>query len=482
MRRSIAWLRCDLRLADNRVLAAATGAAERAWPVFVVDPHELAAHARAEARVAWFAASVRALDQALAAHGVGLTVLVGPPERVLLRLAKRLGAEAVFAATDEDPRAIERDRRVGATLDLRLVDDTRLLAPDTLRSTTGEPYTTFGPFRRALDARLGEDAPHLTASVGVDVGRLAPRSEGESGPEAFGAAAGPHGLPEAGEAAATARLRGFVRGGLAGYADHRNAPALDTTSRLSPYLRVGAISVRAAWRAALNAEDRARERRDPGLARGASAWRRELAWREFFAHVLSAQPRLARESFRPELDGLAWESGAGADDALHAWREGRTGFPLVDAGMRQLVAEGWMHNRARLVTASFLVKDLGLDWRRGESVFMEHLLDADVSQNNGNWQWVAGVGTDAAPYFRVLNPTLQARRFDPDGAYVRRWLPELAAVRDEHILEPWSAALPPPDYPAPIVDHAAARQWAIARYAEVGSERAVARRRRSAAS
>jgi deoxyribodipyrimidine photo-lyase len=325
----------------------------------------------------------------------------------------------------------------------------------------------FGPFARALDARLADDAATLTAAANTDIHRLAPRQAGRSGPEAFAAAPPPHSLPEAGEQAATNRLRSFLRTELPAYAGERNAPGRDGTSHLSPYLRVGAVSVRAAWRAALNAADRARQRRDPALARGATAWRRELAWREFFAHVLAGNPRLATESFRPEMDGIAWAAGGAAEEGLRAWREGRTGYPLVDAGMRQLVAEGWMHNRARLVTASFLVKHLGVDWRRGESVFMDHLLDGDLSQNNGNWQWVAGVGTDAAPYFRILNPVLQARRFDADGSYVRRWVPELADLPDAHIFEPWTAPSLARGYPGPIVGHVDARAVALARYAQV---------------
>ncbi len=414
--------------------------------------------------MAWFSANVRALDNALAGHGSALTILVGPPEDEILRFARTVGAEAVFAAADEDPAAISRDARVATAVDLRLVDDTQLVPPSAMRTGEGRPFSVFSPFRRALDAAL-EAHDALTERQDTDVRRLAPRSAGAGGPGDWTAPASPHELPEPGETAATARLRGFLRSGLAGYLEHRDDLARDATSHLSPYLRVGAISVRAAWRAVRDAEARARERRDRALARGAAAWRRELAWREFFAHVLSAHPRLARESFRPELDGLAWEEGSAADEALLAWRSGRTGYPLVDAGMRQLASTGWMHNRARLTAASFLVKDLGIDWRRGESVFIEHLLDGDLAQNNGNWQWVAGVGTDAAPYFRILNPTLQAKRFDPDGSYVRRWVPELASVPNEHVLEPWTAPEPPVDYPPPIVDHAAGRERALARYA-----------------
>ncbi|MDQ2673747.1 MAG: deoxyribodipyrimidine photo-lyase, partial [Chloroflexota bacterium] len=362
MRRSIAWLRRDLRLTDNRVLAAATETAERSWAVFVVDPHLIQAHSAARGRLAWFAASVAALDTTLQFHGAGLTVLVGPPERELPRFARQIGADAVYAAKDEDHVAVGRDRLVADELDLRLIDDSRLLPAHGVTTTDGHPYSVFSPFARKLDTRLADEAATLTAAARTDLHRLAPRPPGCSGPEAFAADPAPHALPEAGEHAAIRRLQSFLRSDLRDYADGRNAPGLDGTSHLSPYLRVGAISVRAAWRAALNAADRARQRHDRALARGASAWRRELAWREFFAHVLSANPRLATESFRSDLDGMAWLSGATADDALRAWREGRTGYPLVDAGMRQLMATGWMHNRARLVTASFLVKHLGVDW------------------------------------------------------------------------------------------------------------------------
>jgi deoxyribodipyrimidine photo-lyase len=468
--RSIAWLRRDLRFSDNRVLLAATDHAERAWPVFVVDPAMRERHAAAHGRVAWFAANLRALNEKLSEHGAGIGVLVGAPQQVLPRFAREVGADVVFAAADEDPVAVERDRLVAQAVNLRLVSDTRLLPPAELRTQAGDPYSIYSPFRRALDARLAEDEAVLTGRADAEVARLAPRPDGVAGPEAFDAPPAPHDLPEPGEDAATSRLRAFLRSDLPAYADERNAPGRDATSHISPYLRVGAISVRAAWRAAVNAESRARERRDRSLAKGAASWRRELAWREFHAHVLATQPRVVDESFRPSLDSLAWAEGPGADEGLQAWRDGQTGYPMVDAGMRQMRATGWMHNRARLTTASFLVKDLGIDWRQGESVFMEHLLDGDLSQNNGNWQWVAGVGTDAAPYFRILNPMLQAKRFDPAGEYVRRWVPELADVADKHVLEPWTASDPPQDYPGPIVDHAAARQRALDRYGALVGE------------
>lgn len=461
-RRAIAWFRRDLRLADNRMLEAATRAADRVWPVFVRDPALMDAHRAAVARIAWFEATLRALDERLRSVGSGLTVLEGRPEDALREFARSVQAETVFASRDEEPIARSRDARVAESVRLELVDDQRIVPPGEIVAASGDPYVVYSPFRRALDARIGAD-PGLLAEA-------RPRLESLAPPTAAGEliTGGPRlELPAAGEEAASGRLRAFLRGGMAGYADDRDRPGLDATSRLSPYLRVGAMGVRACWRAAVNAQARARERGDRELAAGARSWRGELGWREFFAHVLAAHPRLERESFRSEYDALAWAPDEEAEPSLAAWRRGMTGYPFVDAGMRQLTASGWMHNRARLVTASFLVKDAGVDWRRGESVFSEQLLDADLAQNNGNWQWVAGVGTDAAPYFRILNPILQARRFDPQGHYVRRWIPELAEVPDEHVHRPWLAPHPPAGYPRPILDHAEARERSLARYAAI---------------
>jgi len=439
------------------MLEAATRDAERVWPVFVADPGLLEKHAGAPARVAWFGANLRALDDRLREAGSGLTILRGRPEEVLSKFAIRIGADSIFAGADEDPVATARDEKVATQVDLRLVNDQRIITPGELRTQAGEAYTVYTPFRRALDTRIGEAPDAAVARADADLSRLAPPENGD----VFDAPDSPHELPEAGEVAATKRLRVFLRTDIGAYRDERDRPAVDSTSHLSPYLRVGAISLRACWRAAINAAERGRT--------GAATWRGELAWREFFAHVLAAHPRLATESFRREYDNLEWATGVEADEVVAAWHEGRTGFPFVDAGMRQLVATGWMHNRARLVTASFLVKDAGVDWRRGESVYLEHLLDADTQQNNGNWQWVAGVGTDPAPYFRIFNPTLQAKKFDPDGAYVRRWIPELAHLPDKHIHEPWRAPGASPAYPAPILDHAEARQRTLSRYGTVRS-------------
>jgi deoxyribodipyrimidine photo-lyase len=274
-----------------------------------------------------------------------------------------------------------------------------------------------------------------------------------------------------GEAEAQRRLHAFAGGDEEGsiylYASARDRTDLDGTSRLSPYLRFGMLSARQAVVSALSAREAAPH---DGARRSAEAWLNELIWREFYTNILAHFPHVLEHSFRANLRGIAWEND---EKAFAAWRQGRTGYPVVDAAMRQLVETGWMHNRARMIVASFLVKDLLIDWRWGEQFFMQHLLDGDSAANNGGWQWTAGTGTDAAPYFRIFNPTLQGKKHDPEGAYARRWVPELNRVPMRYMHEPWK--MPPgmqqeahcivgQDYPAPIVDHAWARERALVAY------------------
>jgi deoxyribodipyrimidine photo-lyase len=275
----------------------------------------------------------------------------------------------------------------------------------------------------------------------------------------LGAAADGARVPAGGERAALRRLRAFLEGPARDYARVRDLPARDGTSRLSPYLRVGAISIRTCLH-----EARALALADRRAAAGVRKWVEELAWRDFYAAILANHPHALERSFRPEYDALSWRDD---ESGFRAWTEGRTGFPIVDAGMRQLAATGWMHNRVRMVVASFLVKDLLVDWRRGCRFFFERLVDGDPASNNGGWQWSAGTGTDAQPFFRILNPTAQGERFDPDGDYVRRFVPELRALRGRAVHRPAEAARPPSDYPAPIVDHAACRARALAAFAAV---------------
>jgi deoxyribodipyrimidine photo-lyase len=367
----------------------------------------------------------------------------------------------VFAEADASPYAARRDAAVAALLPLTLTAGLTVHPPELVLKPDGGPYSLFRPFRKAWQALPfpGEPLP-APASIPTPGGLT-----GQTVPSLPT-------LPEElsfvpGEAEAWRRLAAFLAGPVYAYADDRNRLDLAGTSGLSPYLRFGMLSARAASAAAQEALRRAP---DGEARRGAETWQQELIWREFYLHVLYHHPNVLREAFRPELRAIRWSD----DETLFAaWCDGRTGYPVVDAAMRQLVASGWMHNRARMITASFLAKDLLIDWRRGERFFWHHLVDADPAANNGGWQWSAGTGTDAAPYFRLFNPVLQGRKFDPDGHFVRHWLPELAAVPTSHIHAPWTLPLSEQQrlgcvigrhYPAPIVDHATTRARVLAAY------------------
>jgi len=446
------WFTSDLRLADNAALAA--DPSEPVAVVFVRDPDSVRRAASAPRRVAFLHACLAALDEALAKRGSRLVVVDGDPAAVLPPLAARLGARVVTHATNHEPAARARASRVASALvrdgvALRAGEAGAIHAPGTLLTAAGTPFQVYGAFARAWLARpLPTPAPTPKRWVAAAALRglpgLAPAGDRVE-------------LPPAGEAAAHARLARFVRHGLATYATRRDLPALDGTSRLSYHLRFGTVSAADACRRA-----EAAARRDPALAEGSLVWRRELAWRDFFAHLLHAFPRVAREPFRPLA--VRWR----VDDAgFRRWQSGTTGYPLVDAGMRELAATGFMHNRARMVTASFLTRHLLVDWRLGERHFMAELLDAQLAQNDGNWQWVAGTGADAQPFHRIFSPVRQGERFDPDGAYVRRWVPELGRVPATHVHAPWTLTSIErrswcPDYPPPVVDLDLARGRALA--------------------
>jgi deoxyribodipyrimidine photo-lyase len=276
-------------------------------------------------------------------------------------------------------------------------------------------------------------------------------------PRQFGIEARKFDIPTGGEEAAKRRLERFLETAAGRYHEDRDRPDRDGTSRLSPYLRFGVISVRQCFE---RAEEAAHV--DPALQRGVAKWLDELVWREFYSAILEEHPRVLRESYRREYDALVWNDDP---EGFEAWCEGRTGYPIVDAGMRQLRATGWMHNRVRMIVASFLTKDLLIDWREGERFFFERLVDGDPASNNGGWQWAASTGTDAQPYFRIFNPVAQGRRWDPEGRYVRHWIPELRDVPDPHVHAPWESELPG-DYPPPIVDHAERRELALERFSD----------------
>lgn len=420
-------------------------------PLFVWDPALVFSAGRP--RLAFLARTLSSLDADLQSHGGRLVVRRGRPEEVVPAVARQLGASAVHVSKDFGPYGVARDRRVAAGLGaVPLVPSGSpyAVSPGKVTTATGEPYRVFSAFARAWRAH-GWPPPAPSDPGSVTWAELS--SDPVPAEPLL-----PNGLqlPAAGERAALVAWRRFCSGSLESYAEARERPDLEGTSRLSPYLKWGAIHPRTLL-AGLDRHGAAGEGR---LGPGAERFQAELAWREFYAAVLAAWPESARASFQPRFSNLEW---SGPPEHWEAWVAGRTGYPLVDAGMRQLLGEGWMHNRVRMVTASFLVKDLHLDWRRGARHFMDRLVDGDLASNQHGWQWTAGTGTDAAPYHRILNPVTQARRFDPEGAYVRRWVPELRSVGERWIFEPWRAPGGlPPGYPAPVVDHAEERVRTLA--------------------
>ncbi|MFC5176865.1 cryptochrome/photolyase family protein [Nocardioides taihuensis] len=447
---AVMWFRRDLRLADNPALVEAADAGGGVLPLFVLDPH-LWGPAGAPRR-AYLGASLRSLDASLRQRRAGLSVVRGDPVRRVVLAAKAVGADRVHVAADHGPYGAERDRRVeealtAAGIELVRTGSPYAVAPGRVTNGSGKPYQVFTPFSRAW-AEHGWRAP-VDPPTGAHWLSLDEDTTDIPDPALPDGIA----LPEAGEAAARRRWAEFLDD-VDDYADRRDLPGTDGTSRMSVHLKYGEVHPRTLL------ADLARRR-----SRGAATYRTELAWREFYADVLHHRPDSARDYYRPELSRMAYdEPGAEFD----AWREGRTGFPVVDAGMRQLRATGWVHNRVRMIVASFLVKDLHVEWQHGARHFLQWLVDGDLASNNHGWQWVAGSGTDAAPYFRVFNPTTQGRKFDPDGAYVRRWVPELAdpdRVPDPH--DPDEATRREVGYPAPLVDHKAERQEALDRYQAV---------------
>ena len=430
----------DLRVHDQPALAAAAREAEAVVPLFVLDDGILGSDFARPNRVEFLRQSLADLDRSLEQRGSRLFLRRGDVVAETMRIAGEVRAEAVFLSGDVSAYARRREERLAratgeARLELRVMPGATVVPPGDVATSNGEHYSVFTPYYRQwrqAPRRAAEPAPRsLRSPVGLARGRLPALErlvEGRAAPE----------LPAGGETAGRARLTSWLRSGLAHYRERHDDLAADATSRLSPYLHFGCVSP-------LEVVERALDRP------GAESFVRQLCWRDFHHQLLAARPELSHEDMRPRGD--RWRDDA---DALEAWKTGMTGYPIVDAGMRQLLREGWMHNRARLITASFLSKDLYVDWRAGARHYSDHLVDGDVANNAGNWQWVAGTGADTRPN-RVFNPTRQAERFDPDGEYVRRYVPELAEVEGGGVHEPWRLGLlRPADYPEPIVDHAEA--------------------------
>jgi len=441
---SVLWLRRDLRLADSPALLAARDAGDEVVPLFVLD--DVLRRPAGAPRLAFLHGCLRDLYERTDGR---LRILPGRPETVLPRVIRETGATSVHISSDHGPYGRERDERVR-----RALDDVPLVAtgspygvtPGTLTKADGSPYKVFTPYARAWRER-GIRSPATTPrKVAWSDGGL--RSDGIPADPDLGGVR----LPAAGERAALQRWRTFRERALPSYDEGRNRPATAGTSELSAYLKYGCLHPRT-----LHA--------DLGDSDADRTFASELIWRDFYADVLWHRPDSARRDWNAAMAALPYDD----DDALfEAWAQGRTGYPFVDAGMRQLLGEAWMHNRVRMVVASFLVKDLHVYWTRGARHFMRHLRDGDLASNSHGWQWVAGTGTDAAPYFRVFNPVKQGLDHDPDGDYVRRWVPELRDVPGRFVHEPWK--LPggvPKNYPERIVDHGAERAEALRRYASV---------------
>lgn len=461
---AIVWLRRDLRVHDHPALAAAARAHDDVLPLFVFDKRLLAGRFESAPRTAFLLGCLRDLEAELERRGGGLCLRAGRPEEEVARVASACRADAVYWTSDVSPFALARDAAVTTALSksgVQACPSPGNYCADVSRprTKTGKPFTVFTPFWRAwqeLERRAVEAAPErISLPSGAELGAIPAR------PLLADELQQP--FCEPGEGPARAAAASWLAGPIDEY-ERRHDELAGATSGLSPYLRWGCISPRELEQRAL---DRGGE--------GAAAFVRQLAWREFYAHVLLTNPGNVRSEHQERMRALRWDEDA---ELLAAWREGSTGYPVVDAAMRQLSATGWMHNRARLVAGSFLTKDLHLDWRSGELWFEQMLLDGEQAQNNGNWQWIASTGVDPAPYFkRIFNPVLQQQKFDPDGVYVRRWVPELRDVPDRRLAEPWrmsdaeqqaAGCVIGRDYPAPIVDHAFERKVAIERYRAVG--------------
>jgi deoxyribodipyrimidine photo-lyase len=450
---TILWFRRDLRLADHPALLAARDEAGRDGTVlglFVLD--DTLRSPSGPVRLAFLYRCLQALNEQM--DGL-LCIRTGDPTSVVPALAAEIGASSVHISEDYGPYGRQRDDAVDEALaesgrGLVRTGSPYAISPGRIVKGEGTPYRVYTPFYRAWKDHGVRAPAHGVRTVHWrDLDGL--RSEAvPSEPDLAGTE-----LPDAGERAAGARLKVFL-GNARAYGENRNLPGRDATSRLSPYLKYGCIHPRTVLA-------------ELGNSKGEEVARGEIAWRDFYADVLFHQPDSARWDLTDALTGMRYGNGSTArdDELFAAWTQGRTGYPIVDAGMRQLLAEGWMHNRVRMITASFLIKDLHLPWQRGARWFLQRLADGDLASNNHGWQWTAGTGTDAAPFFRVFNPTLQGEKFDPDGEYVRRYVPELADVPASKLHEPWT--LPdgvPKGYVEPIVDHAAERKESLARYEE----------------
>ena len=463
---AVVWFRRDLRLHDHPALISAVERHDRIVPLFVLDPRLLEGRFASPVRTAFLLGSLRELSAALTDLGAPLVVRTGDPTEIVPAICHASGARDVYVSRDHAPYGRGRDIRVAARLAAADVSfhpkrGNLVHEPEAVATQDGRPYSVYSPFRRAwerLERRSVLPVPTALIGMALDPGMISDLAHHGGDPSDLH----PGLLPEPGETAARGRLIAWLDRRIDDYAATRDRLDLaDGTSRLSADLHLGLLSPNEVVERALGPGD------------GRRVFVNELVWREFYGHVLAHRPDLRRQAFRQAFDRIEWSEDAAQIDA---WRTGRTGYPIVDAAMRQLAASGWMHNRARMIVATFLTKDLLVDWRVGEAHFMRSLVDGDVASNNGGWQWSASTGTDPQPYFRIFDPVAQGRRHDPDGTYVRRWVPELERVPVRWIHAPWEMPADAAassglrlglDYPDRIVDHAEARRRALAVFGSV---------------
>jgi len=481
MSAAICWFRRDLRLADNPALSAAAHQGRPVIPVYIHAPEEAGDWAPGAASDWWLHHSLTALSNALADRGLTLIIRRGETLSTLESLIQETGAEAVHWNRLYDPALIERDKRIKQSLQARGLtvhshNAALLHEPWTIKTGTGGDYKAFTPFWRACRRHAEPAAPTPTpaltaatptpASTALASLNLLPTSDWTGGLQATW---------QPGEAGAHQRLQAFLDDAIAVYESGRDRPAVEGTSRLSPHLHTGEIGPRQVWQAIQTQLARSNPTTQAGLLESAERFLSEIGWREFAHHVLFHHPDFPDYPLNARFADFPWQDDPG-DRLLTTWQRGETGIPLVDAGMRELYHTGWMHNRVRMVVGSFLVKNLRLPWQAGEAWFWDTLVDADLASNSLGWQWVAGSGADAAPYFRVFNPVRQGERFDAEGTYVARWIPALNRLPAKYRQAPWeapSAALSAAgitlgvDYPHPMVDLKASRQAALAAFAQI---------------
>jgi len=455
---TLLWFRNDLRLSDNSALTAACQASDDVIPVFIFDESPKRSYGAAQRW--WLYHSLKSLDASLRKKRVNILFCKGKAEQKLQEIIKKYKVNNLYFNRSFEPDLNQRDQSITKRfsklgVEVKQFSDYLLIDPDKIKNKSGEYFKVYTPYSRAIfssvEARKPLPIPKISQKTKVITEEI----------EAWGL------LPtkpdwsvnfewQPGETHAQNTLVNFLESDLKSYKDDRDRPDFSGTSRLSPYLHFGEISINHVWYAVLQ-----EKYRNPSIEASAEVYLKQLVWREFSYYLLHYFPLLPYKNYRSAFDRFSWESNQAC---LAAWKSGETGFPIVDAGMRELWQSGYMHNRVRMIVASFLTKDLLIDWREGESWFWDTLVDADLANNAAGWQWVAGSGADAAPYFRIFNPFLQSKKFDPDGVYIRRWLPELKDMPNKYIHNPAESPIDVVGYPKPIIDHGVARKKALALY------------------